>query len=444
MKKYNCVYLLVALLVFSCKPDVEEFKGSSGNANFTTYVALGNSLTAGYTDGALYREGQINSFPNILAKQLDLVVDGNFAFKQPLMPDDLGLGIVSPTILVNKRVLQPTSDCKGVTSLSPVPAGVITNPTPYISSVYAQGPYHNLGVPGAKSFHLLTPQFGNPAPNTGNPFYVRFASDPGTSTVIGDALALNPTFFTLWIGNNDILNYAFAGGESDSITPTTTFAGSIDAILGNLSNTAMAEGAIANIPDLLSIPYFNTVPAFGLAITRQGQLDSLKGAYLLQGITNLSFTLGANPFVIEDADAPSGIRQIKSTEKVLLTIPQDSLKCAGWGSTKPIPDEYILDESEIAQINNAIESYNTTIQTLAAKYTIAFVDMRGVFEELKTGFSYDGLTLNTTFITGGAFSLDGIHFTPRGNAIIANKFIETINAYYGSNIPKVVASNYRG
>jgi hypothetical protein len=31
---------------------------TSGTANFTKYVALGNSLTAGYSDNALFIEGQ--------------------------------------------------------------------------------------------------------------------------------------------------------------------------------------------------------------------------------------------------------------------------------------------------------------------------------------------------------------------------------------------------
>ena len=63
---------------------------TSGSANFATYVAIGNSVTAGLADAGLYIKGQEVSFPNILATQFELA--GGGAFSQPLMSDDLGVG----------------------------------------------------------------------------------------------------------------------------------------------------------------------------------------------------------------------------------------------------------------------------------------------------------------------------------------------------------------
>ena len=51
--------------------------------------------------------------------------------------------------------------------------------------------------------------------------------------------------------------------------------------------------------------------------------------------------------------------------------------------------------------------------------------------------------MNTTFVSGGTFSLDGFHPTPRGYALFANKFIEAINIKYGSNLNGVNLGNYR-
>jgi hypothetical protein len=76
------------------------------------------------------------------------------------------------------------------------------------------GPFNNLGIPGAKSYHLMAPGYGNVAgvaQGLANPYFARFASSAGT-TVLEDALAQDPTFFSLWIGNNDVLLYATAGG----------------------------------------------------------------------------------------------------------------------------------------------------------------------------------------------------------------------------------------
>ena len=79
-------------------------------------------------------------------------------------------------------------------------------PTNEVSNV-APGPYNNMGVPGAKSFHLLANGYGNVAgvaSGTANPYYARMASSPNAS-VIEDAVAMDPSFFSLWIGSNDVL-----------------------------------------------------------------------------------------------------------------------------------------------------------------------------------------------------------------------------------------------
>ena len=73
-------------------------------------------------------------------------------------------------------------------------------PTTDISNVLS-GPFNNMGVPGAKSFHLGLEGYGNVAnfPAAANPYFIRMASSPN-ATVIGDAVSQNPTFFALWIG----------------------------------------------------------------------------------------------------------------------------------------------------------------------------------------------------------------------------------------------------
>jgi len=169
MKYRYILYLGLLGLIFSCKPELDEFSTSQGNADFSTYVALGNSLTAGYADGSLYRSSQMTSYPSILAEQFKKAGGGNFV--QPLMEGEYG-------IIPGKLKLGYKEDCLGNTSLSPVAdVGTLDPLAPLGYAV------NNLGVPGAKSFHLLAAGYGDFA-GIGvyaNPYYVRFASSP-TST----------------------------------------------------------------------------------------------------------------------------------------------------------------------------------------------------------------------------------------------------------------------
>lgn len=435
------LYIALAALAFGCKPDIkEDVTATSGTANFSKYVAVGNSLTAGYADGALYIQGQSYAYTNILAQQFALV--GGGPFKIPYMVDENGLGVIGKDSLVTKRVLRPVTDCKGVTSLSPVLAGLpnLANLNP----IGSQGPFNNMGVPGARSFHLLTPLFGRSplVPNPGNPFYFRIASNPGVSTVVGDVVAQNPTFVSIWIGNNDVLGYASSGGEGsgDSITNPTAYAGYLNAIVNSVL-AGGAKGVIANIPDITGIPFFTTVPYNGLVLTSQTQVNALNQAF---GPLGFTFNLGQNPFIISDENDPKGRRQIKSGELILLTIPQDSIKCFGWGSQVPIPGKYVLDQTEIANIKAATAAYNQAILTVAQQKDLAFADMASVMASLSSGLVFEGLTFTSTFVTGGAFSLDGIHLTPQGNAIVANGFINAINAKYNSTLPQVNVASYPG
>jgi hypothetical protein len=168
-------------------------------------------------------------------------------------------------------------------------------------------------------------------------------------------------------------------------------------------------------------------------------VDSLNFAYAQPGIT---FVLGQNPFIVQDATSPDP-RQMKPTDIFLLTLPTDSLQCYKYGSAIPIPHKYILDETETANVNNAIQAYNQLISDLAGQYNLAFVDAYTVVQDLKDGIVSEGITLNTDFVTGNAFSLDGIHLTQIGNAYIANQFIMSINSKYSANIPTVSLTNYQ-
>ncbi|MDX5346531.1 MAG: hypothetical protein LPK19_04735, partial [Hymenobacteraceae bacterium] len=333
LNKLGLAAMLAGTFLTACEPEIEAPAANAGEADFSRFIALGNSLTAGMTNGALYREGQLNSYPNILAQQLQLVGGGEFT--QPLIEaNSVGIGSGG-----NARfALTVKADCRGTSSLMPVPVAQFGDVGIFLDQsrwVRTQGPFNNLGVPGAKSFHLIAPNYGDPAgtvatPRTANPFFMRFASDNST-TILRDALppvAPKPTFFSLWIGNQDALAYALEGGTADQLTPQNIFEFAVDNVVTALVAQG-AKGVVANIPDVTSIPFFTTVPYNGLT------LDTTQAAQLTAAYGNqIKFRTGANPFIINE---DGNIRPIKPNELILLDVPQDSIKCRRWGSAKPIP-----------------------------------------------------------------------------------------------------------
>lgn len=450
--KLNIFYFLIPAVVFtfnSCEPTVDDFSPSKGNADFSKYVALGNSLTAGYADGALYLSGQENSYPSIIAGQLKSSGFMTSDFKQPLMLDEYGFSniVITQPIPFNGGVkfrMGVKTDCLGDTDLSPVYETNAPNMA-NMASIANQGPFQNLGVPGAKVSHLLATKIQNP-----NPYFQRFATTD-TSSVLSLAMAQVPSFFSLWIGNNDVLGYATAGGGNggNSITPSASFTTYYGMIVGGMVATG-AKGVLINIPAVTSTPFFTTVPNNGIELEQTPE-DTIKrnmlNAAYGNGALGISFAIGKNFWVIQDTTRayPYQFRQIKSNEYLLLTVPQDSLKCAGWGTAKPIPHQYVLDTVEVAAIMAATAAYNATIAQLAETNGLALADVNTFMNQIKqNGLMVNGKRYTSTFVSGGIFSLDGIHLSKQGNAIVANYIIDAINAKYGSTIPKVDPNSYPG
>ena len=498
MKKVIISSLAVVSLlsVTSCKTDFEtdmsKIQVTSGEADFSKYVALGNSLTSGYRDGALYADGQRESYPAMIAGQMQRA--GGGAFTQPLVPDNIG-GFTNVPGFRGKLTLQVVNG-----ALSPV----------YSTAVSAldrlTGTYNNMGVTGAKSYHLVASNYGDMAglaSGTANPYFVRFASN-STASVLEDAMAQNPTFFSLWIGNNDVLSYATSGGvgtnqtgntnpstySSNDITDPNVLAGSIRTVLEGMRSVGATKGVIANIPNVTSIPFFTTVPynavplneVYAATLNAQlvGRLKPILTA-LGQGDRLKTLVVGQNPLLIKDEALTNLSAQITaalvnngvpaaqasfigttygqarhatsedlillSTKSVINTdvtgVPAPFNK---QGITYPLEDKYVLTKSEVSEIQRATDAYNTHIKALAEIYGLAFVDANAKMIELgkNSGIQYNGVTYSTAFVTGGSFSLDGVHLTGRGYAVIANEFIKAINAKYKSTLPQVNPNNYSG
>jgi hypothetical protein len=441
MKLKFALVISTALAFASCKPKLDANTPEKCNMDPTRFVSVGGSTTAGFADGALYAEGQENSIGNILATQFQLVGGGSFL--QPLLSSSsVGIGITGKS----KSILGYKTDCTGTTSLSPIPFSAFGGDVDALGTNIYASPFNNMGVPGMTATEMFLPGFGNPANGVGNynQFFSRMASNPTTSSVLSDAMAANPTFFSLYTGEQDILDYALNGGGSATITPVNGaagvgFDGSITTAVTTLTANG-AKGVIGNVPDVTLYPFFNTIPYNGL------KLDAATAQLLSNalGQQGMSFAEGNNAFVIQDNSLPLGARQIKAGEYILLSIPLDSVKCNKMGSLIPIPEKYILTLEEVANIKAAMNSYNAVISQVASTYGLALADVNTFLKSVKTGVVFNGIALNANFVSGGTFSLDGIHLNPIGNAMVSNVFIKAINQTFGSTIPQVDATKYRG
>jgi len=105
----------------------------------------------------------------------------------------------------------------------------------------------------------------------------------------------------------------------------------------------------------------------------------------------------------------------------------------------------VLTPEEQEAIEVARTAYNQTIEALASQYDLAFFDADAMLQQmLQTGITQNGITTTAVYATGGGFSLDGVHPSPRGSAIFVNGMVDVINAKYQSNLPKVNVGLYTG
>jgi lysophospholipase L1-like esterase len=445
---------------------------NTNGLDFSKYVSIGASFTAGYTDGAMFKAAQENSFPNILA--------GKFGaeFKQPLMNDNIG-GLVYGGTAVQPPRFYFDFD-------SSLPARLSAMPTTELTAVLS-GPFNNFGAPGAKSFHLGVAGYGQL-----NPYFGRMASSP-TATVMGDALAQNPTFFTLSeIGGNDVLGYALSGGSGVDRSPNTAenldpanygvnditnpnvfasvFSGMVTALTAN-----GAKGVVANVPYITNLANFTTVPynpipldaatasfvnnayaaynggiqqAFAYLVAVSPMTQEMANAEIAK--RTISFAAGQNAVVIMDEDLTDltainpgliSMRQATAADLLLLagsafigTLADPNNPGSINGVAVPLGDQWVLTPQEQSAIKTATDAYNTTIAAIAASNpNVALVDFKGVLAEASTGIKFDAYTLNTKLVTGGLISLDGVHLTARGYALMANKILAAMDAEFGTN-----------
>ena len=379
--------------------------GASAQVDFTKYVAIGDSLTAGYASSGLAEYYQAYSYPSQIAR---LTMPG--VFQQPIVANPGINPVLTLQRLAPSPVLVPSGSAPGAPK-----------------NATLAGPYNNLGIPGSRAGDLLTrtgdiKRLLNGTTTADTVMYDLILRD-GKNPAINQAIAAAGTFYTVWAGNNDVLGAAIYGLAMNGVTltPVATFQTQYGTLLGALkANRPGAKVVVATIPDVTAIPFVTAVAPYNFTSTGQkfyylGEAGPLKdGDYL---------TLSASALLAQGYGIPG-------TGKLL---PEGSFL-----PPATVVPGVILRADEISAIKARTVELNGVINAVAGANGYAVADMNAFFADIKAhGILFGSIKLTPSFLTGGLFSYDGVHPQRIGYAVVANKFIETINSTWGTAVPSI-------
>jgi lysophospholipase L1-like esterase len=358
--------------------------------NFSNTVFLGDSLTAGFQSGSLLDTLQVHGWAPLVAKQ------AGFPIVQPLIAYP-----GAPNVLQLVSVGPPP-----VMTTAP---GTTTGRDNFAVQVT------DLAVPGSFLNDVLnTVPTVNPASGSEAQIVQLVLGFPGLGygqaySQATFAIKAQPTTIFLWTGNNDAL-IADSTGMPSTMTSVANFTTQYQALMTQLTTLTPAHLVIGNIPDVTQIPYL-TPAALVLAETSQ---QTRLPTSVLSGL------LGIVP---GDYVNPTGLNEIP----LIL----------GGKQKGPIDDAGVLSAAEVVTVQAQVATFNQVIATQAQAAGATLVDINALFKQVGTsGMTINGYTGTASFL-GGFFALDGIHPTNTGYAVVANKFIDTMNTAFGSKIPDV-------
>ena len=373
------------------------------DALFASYVALGNSLTAGYQSGGIDDSTQRLSYPSLLAQ----------AMKTRYAYASLGPPGCPPPIVnfqTQARLADGTAATCGLRTVTSITTAL-----------------NNVAVPGALAADPTSPSTS--ASNALTTFIL------GGKTQVAKAADANPTFISAWIGNNDVLSAAIAGilvptpGVTTGVTSQADFQASYGAMVSALKAIPTLKGGVligvlnvAAVPALFPVAALQN-PAFkagfdqfaGGTTTILPNCLSAPGNQALVSIQIIpQMRSGAHPRVI--ACAPNSI------------------------PGTPVGNIFILDASEQASLAATVAGYNTFIQQQASANGWAYYDPNPLLVSLKTSgcISVVPNLANPLQPFGPCISLDGIHPTVTANEAVTADLITAINAQYKTNLSAAV------
>ncbi len=376
---------------------------------FHSYVALGNSITAGYQSGGINDSTQRQSYARLLAIQMGTQYHyASIAGRGCTPPIANGLtGALSGT-----GSTAATCDLRSTASVTDI--------------------LNNVAVPGAR---VLDPISSSTVASN-----VLTTLILGGKTQAAKAIQAKPTFVSVWIGTNDVLAAGLTGlltpggpynasfGSPGIVSTEAQFEASYDAMIKQITDSAPGvKGVLIGV-----------VQVGGVAALSSGAV--IAGSPAIQAGINAA--TGKTVFIHPNC---TGSTSLLYVQKLLQLIAAGTLPPAivcqpnTAGFPAPIGDALVLDPAEQTTLSAAITGYNSYMAAKAASIGFAYYDPNPLLAKLKANGTVPPFPnlASSTATFGTVFSLDGVHPAAAGHVLIANELISTINAKYGTSLSPV-------
>jgi lysophospholipase L1-like esterase len=377
---------------------------TGANSIFQSYVAIGNSITAGFQSGGINDATQRQAYPFLLAQQMGT----RYAY-----PSLAGVGCPPPVTNFQTQAR---------------PTGTTSTTCQLRNAATATDILNDVAVPNASSF--------DPISATGTPFSNALTSlFLGGKSQVQKALEADPTFATIWIGNNDVLGFAVQDGRTAALagmTSVATFQSNYDAMISQLTAGAPdIKGVLLGVVQVANAPImfpaaalqnpafkggFDAIAGTATVLDASCAPGAAGGTSLINSFLPFQIRLGAHPAII--ACVPGG---------------------ASGALPAPVGDILVLDPTEQTTIKNRIDAYNAHISATATSLGFAYVDPNPLLVTLKAAGTLVRAAPNwaATGTFGTGMSLDGVHPAAAVQREIANAIIAAINTQYGTTLQPV-------
>jgi len=396
-----------SLGVLGCSPDTPEVvvvtRAQHVPEGDMVLGAVGNSLTAGFLNGALVEGGQAASFPSVVAETA-----GWAPVAQPLIGAP-GIGTSATPSGTPLGMLYVDGGTITADSLTVPPQALLRNAEHPVA-------YNNLGIPGSTSMDVLAAIDATTSVSGTNAFFDLIlrnsALPPGDTTQLDQLASLSPDVVFLWVGGNNLLGGITSGNPVMGVTviPVSVFEANLAAIADRVEALLPDMVVVGNMPSLEVLPYVTTV----------------------------------SPFVSE------GVRwqtEEENVQYVLLPAAEVLGPSYAPGGPDSLASHLTLTEDEVTLVSDEVAAYNVAIAALTTDRGWALADIDAGLLALPTSpanpdfgvlnrlFPYDtGMACQNT---ASAFSLDGIHPSERGYAEVSNLFISAMNETYDTTMPTI-------
>lgn len=433
-----CAALAGFLVLSGCDDEsLVDVDGADAGAQFDTYVSLGNSITAGFQSSGISASTQMESYAVLLGQQMGTEFNAPL-LKEPGCPPPLAAIFPAPVSSA------PSVDC-----------AFRETPAPEV--------IHNVAVPGAKVIDLTDNLSDASSANALTTFIL------GGRTQVEAALDAQPTFASVWIGNNDVLGAALAGDPA-RITPQGTFTRDYDAIMDGLTTSATG-GLLIGVVQVTFAPNLSAGAAYLQAIPAAQQAGAAPPNLAVAPSCAPSANGGVGDQVLIPFQYGAAVLNVAGmlAEQLGADAPTLTFDCSGdrtvgdvvldaFGRPDPVPENVqliilglgstantsVLSGAEIVQVSEAVAGYNAYIAAEADARGWAYLDPNvllqanraqiPLFPEL---FEIPGNAFTASEPFGPLFSLDGVHPSAEAHRLIADAAIDAINAKYGTSIPKL-------